>query len=58
LTFGDYYELEGDNILLSRVKTLGEAMGTFTNSALLRARINRMVDGYSPKMRLEDMIKR
>ena len=44
--------------MLSRVKTLGEAMGTFTNSALLRARINWMVDGYSPKIRLEDMIKR
>ena len=49
--------MEGDDILLSRVKTLGEIMGTFTNSALLRARINRMVDGYSLKMRLEDMIK-
>ena len=51
------YGEERDDILLPQLKTLGEAMGKFKNSTLLRAKMNQVVDGYSPKLRMEDMIK-
>jgi len=51
------YGVERDDILLPQLKTLGEAMGKFKNSTLLRAKMNQVVDGYSPKLRMHKQEK-